>query len=58
MTIKNPRHMKTGTNSIDPRHIEEFEKKVCIICKKPLTKGSFVAINNENNENNKGNELR
>ena len=50
--------MKTGTNSIDPRHIEEFEKKVCIICKKPLTKGSFVAINNENNENNKGNELR
>jgi len=37
MTIKNPRHLKTGTNSIDPRHIKDFEKKVCIICKRPLT---------------------
>lgn len=50
MTIKNPRHLKTGTNSIDPRHIEDFEYKVCIICKKRLTKGSFVAIKDSNNK--------
>jgi len=50
LTIKNSRHLKTGKNSIDPRHIEDFKKKVCIICKRPLTKGSFIAIKDKDNK--------